>query len=327
MFFRKSGGKPYRRVYGNDQKQKIKGQDMVVDQPGNVSARIRLLGRKDSCVYLLDGKDEYALLGGGMVTIVPEVIQQLEAYRIDEKKIKRIVILHSHFDHCGIVPFFKRRWPWIRVMASQRAKELLADAKVNKTIESLNRMLITGEGLDAVAADLGYEFSGIMVDTVVKGNELIPCGDLSMEVIEVPGHSSCSIAIYVQKEKALFASDAGGIPFGRRIFTAANSNFDRYQESLEKMSKFNTEIYLAEHFGALIGEDCRGFFEKSMASAAQTRKLLEASLAHTGSVEKSTEEITAKMTAGITDGLLPKELIAMVIGQMLSYLYKQQRQN
>ncbi|MDX2498189.1 MAG: MBL fold metallo-hydrolase, partial [Desulfobacterales bacterium] len=98
---------------------------MIIDHPGNVTERILLLGEKTSCVYLLKGKGEYAILGGGMTYIVPDVIRQLQEFNIEEKKIKQMVILHSHFDHCGIVPFFKRRWPWIKITASARAKELL----------------------------------------------------------------------------------------------------------------------------------------------------------------------------------------------------------
>ena len=85
---------------------------MVIIQPGSVTNRILLLGRKESCVYLLKGDEELALIGGGMVHIVPDVIKQLQNFRIPEDKIKRIIILHAHFDHCGIVAFFKKRWPW-----------------------------------------------------------------------------------------------------------------------------------------------------------------------------------------------------------------------
>ena len=93
---------------------------MIIDKPGKVTDRIFLLGRKESCVYILKGKEEYALLGGGTAYIVPEVVEQLKEFAIAEHKIKRIVILHSHFDHCGIVPFFKKRWPWAKVTASSR---------------------------------------------------------------------------------------------------------------------------------------------------------------------------------------------------------------
>ncbi|RLC31132.1 MAG: hypothetical protein DRH32_04710, partial [Deltaproteobacteria bacterium] len=80
---------------------------MFIDRPGKITERILFLGRREACVYLLKGRGEYALIGGGMAYIVPEILDQLRIHDINEEKIRRIIILHSHFDHCGIVEFFK----------------------------------------------------------------------------------------------------------------------------------------------------------------------------------------------------------------------------
>ena len=296
---------------------------MIIDRPGKVTDRILLIGRKESCVYILKGEEEYALLGGGTAYIVPEVVEQLKEFAIAEQKIKRIVILHSHFDHCGIVPFFKKRWPWAKVTASSRAKDLLSDPKVIENIDYLNKALIAEHGREKEGEDLGLEFSGIDVEEVVKGGDILSCGDLSMEVIDVPGHSSCSVAVYVSGERAMFGSDAGGVPLGDQVFTSANSNFDKYQESLEKMAGYENEVYLAEHFGARTGDDGRGYLEKAMEAAIKTRGILEASYARTRDVKKSTEEVTDRLMTMLPDGFMPRDIIAMVAGQMLRYIARQ----
>ncbi len=293
---------------------------MIIEKPGFVTDRILFLGRKESCVYLLIGSEEFALLGGGLTYIVPDIIKQMKRVKIEEKKIKRIIILHSHFDHCGIVPFFKRRWPWASITASQRAKELLDKPEVMESISSLNKILLTEHGLEQPDKDIEIELDRINIDDVVKEGDILSCDDLSMEVMEVPGHSSCSIAIYVPQEKAMFASDAGGIPIGDRIFTAANSNFDKYQESLQKMARYEIEVYLTEHFGARTGSDGRRFLQKSMDAAMETRSILEASYAKTKDIEKSTTEITDTVMEWVPEGFMPKEIISMVIGQMIRFV-------
>jgi len=293
---------------------------MIIETPGVVTDRILLLGRKASCVYLLKGKSECALLGGGTAYIVPDMIRQLKDFNIDEKKINRIVILHSHFDHCGTVPFFKRRWPWVRIAASARAKELLARPGVVQSISSLNQLLLAEHGLEKLAKDMGIEFDGIHVDDVVKGNDVLACGDLSMEMIDVPGHSSCSIAVYVPQEKAMFASDAGGIPFGDQIFTAANSNFDTYQESLQRMAGYEIGVHLAEHYGARTGNDGRNFLKKSIDAAKETRMILEASYARTKDIEMSTQEVTDRVLRWMPEDFMPREIIAVVVGQMVKFI-------
>ncbi len=296
---------------------------MVITRPGLVTDRILLLGTKESSVYVLKGKDEYAFLGGGMIHIVPEVIEQLNVFKIKEEKIKRIIILHSHFDHCGVVPFLKKRWPWAKITASQRAKELLADPKVIETIAFMNQALLQEKKRENQAEDLGLEFSGIDVEDVVSDGDILSCDDLSVEIIEVPGHSSCSIAAYVPREKAMFASDAGGIPFGDKIFTCANSNFDKYQQSLIKMSNYTIDAYLAEHYGARTGLDASSFLQKSIDSAIEARGILETSYAQTKDVKKSTEEITDMLMENAPDDFLPRDIIGLVVGQMLRYISRQ----
>jgi glyoxylase-like metal-dependent hydrolase (beta-lactamase superfamily II) len=293
---------------------------MIKEKPGFVTDRILLLGRKESCVYLLKGNGEYALLGGGTAYIIPDIVHQLKEFRIEEKKISQMIILHSHFDHCGIIPFLKTRWPWAKISASARAKELLAKSEVIKNISSLNQLLLVEHGLEKLSGDLRIEFDGIQVDRVVKGDDVLVCGDLSMEVIDVPGHSSCSIAVYVPQEKAMFASDAGGIPFGDRIFAAGNSNFDKYQESLRKMAGYEIGVYLAEHFGARIGSDAMHFLERSMNAAEKFRKVLEASYEKTKDFEMSTQEVTDGILSWMPKGFMPREIITIMVRQMIRFI-------
>jgi len=302
---------------------KVKEKNVVIEKPGKVTDRIFLLGRRESSIYLLKGEAEYAILGGGMAYVVPEVMEQIKTFKIEEKKIRRIIILHSHFDHCGMVPFFKKHWPWAKIIASQRAKDLLSDPRVAESIRSFNQELLIEYDRENQAKKLGFEFSGIAIEEVVKEGDVLACGDLLLEVLEVPGHSSCSIAVYVPREKAMFASDAGGVPFGDHIFTAANSNFDKYQKSLERMAGYEIDVLLAEHFGARTNDDARGYMKKSMASAAKTRNLLEESYARTKDIEKSTEEITDRFMAEVPHNFLSREVFALVINQMLKYISRQ----
>ena len=296
---------------------------MVIDKPGKVTDRIFLLGTKESCVYLLMGRNAYTILGGGAAYITPEVLKQLKDFRIEEKKIQRLIILHSHFDHCGMVPFLKKRWPWVEITASARAKELLLSPKIVESIHALNQVLLTEHGKEELANEMGIEFSGVDVERIVKEGDVVVCGDLNMEIIETPGHSSCSIAVYVSKEKAMFASDAGGIPIGSQVFTAANSNFDQYQQSIQKLAEYDIDVYLAEHYGALIGAHGRNYLYKSMDAARETRRTMEASLERTLDVKKSTEEMTDMFMALVPEDFMPRDIIAVVAAQMLRYIAKQ----
>ncbi len=295
---------------------------MIITQPGVVTPRITFLGRYESCVYLVQGKDESVLLGGGMAHIVPDLIQQLKDFKIDEQRIRRICILHSHFDHCGAVPFLKKRWPWATVTASVRANELLSKPNIAASIGQMNRKAVSQRGLDQEAEKLGIPFTDIEVEETIGEGDVLACGDLRLEVIETPGHSSCSIALYLPAEKALFASDAVGLRHKGVYQPTPNSNYDQYQQSLDRLAGYEVEVLLLEHFGASLGEDARCYIPNAIEAAQKTRQLLEETYKKTRDVEKCTQEITSLFLKRSTDSFLSEEVRALVAGQMVRYIAK-----
>lgn len=293
---------------------------MAINPPGQIGEGILLLGRKESCLYLVKGEGEYALLGGGMAHVLPDVLEQLRTFGIEEQRISRIIILHSHFDHCGLVPCLKERWPWAVITASEKARSLLCQPRVIEMGAAMNQDVLDLYGCWQKVQELGYHFSAIEVEELIRGGDILDCGGLSLEVLDTPGHSSCSVALYLSAEKAMFGSDAAGIPLGEDVLTAANSDFDKYQESLDRMAGYEINIYLAEHFGARIGEEARSFLERSIASARETRAMMEESLARTGNVEASTKAITDTLMEKSPPDFFHRGITETVVRQMLKYL-------
>lgn len=293
---------------------------MIIKDPGKVTDRITLLGRDESCVYLVDGGDEAALLGGGMAYIIPDVEKQIEDFKIDVKKIRRLVIHHSHFDHVGVIPYFKKKWPWATITASETAGKQLVRPKVVEVIAGLNLAILNDKGMGGRADELGVNVDSIIVDETMGDGDQALLGDLTLQFLYVPGHSSCSMAVYIPEEKALSASDAGGIPYGDYVFAAANSNFDLYQQSLEKMAELDVNVHMAEHYGALTEEDGRGYMKKAIESAAATRRLIEDVYAKTKDEARTTGEIIEVMEKEAAGYFLPKEIMSMVVGQMTRFI-------
>jgi glyoxylase-like metal-dependent hydrolase (beta-lactamase superfamily II) len=294
---------------------------MWIKEPGWITDTILFLGREESCVYLIKG-DEYTIIGGGMAHIIPDVLEQLKRFDIEESKITRLLILHTHFDHVGIVSFFQRRWPHLRVVSSARGKSLLEEERVKETIRNMSRGLVSMHGMDKALEEIGVGFDDIVVDETVTGGDRVVWGGVEIEIIDAPGHSSCSIGAYLPAEKALFASDAGGIPYGGRVFASGNSNFTQFQESLERFATYDVEIHLAEHYGAFTGEDGRKFMARSIESAKETRALLESSYRKTGDIEASTAEITDVFMDAAAGYFLPRPVMEMVVRQMMKHIAK-----
>jgi len=241
--------------------------------PQRIHPQIEFLGAPEMCVYLLKGK-EYMIVEGGMSYIVPSMLRQLREREIDPSRITRILLLHSHFDHCGIVPFFKRMIPRLKVVGSKRSQELYRKEKVVQFIRARNREMLEALKMDKEAAELNLDFDQIAVDEAVGEGDVIDLGEgMRVRIIEMPGHSSCSIAAYVESLKALFPSDAGGIPGeGEEIFSSGNEDYLLYQKSLEKLRPLEVEIFGAARNGAIVGKAAREFIPRSIEAAEKMRQ-------------------------------------------------------
>ena len=290
---------------------------MIIEQPGKVTATITMLGRKENCVYLVDGGDACAILGGGLTALIPDIEAQLAALAVDPDSIKSLVILHSHFDHCGMVPYFKTKWPWLEIVASERARAILSSPKALANIEAFNRRHLQETLPHVDPEDMCIAGFTIEVDRVVGEGDDLNCGNVNLQVLETPGHSTCSISLYMPAEKAVFVSDAVGIALDDTILTTANSNFDQYMQSLEKLFALNPEIILSEHRGGRTAADCRKFMPACRQAARDMRALVEESFVRTGDIEKSTDEITDSFMASAPTGMLPPWVVKLVVGSMV----------
>ena len=194
---------------------------MVIDQPGNVTDKIILLGRRESCVYLLKGQNEYALLGGGMVTIVPDMLEQIEAFKIDENKIRRMIILHNHL--------------------SKVSREFVEAYGTGNTViswyEGGREAWIAAGGTDKVSA-----FPSVIVDVpehVIP--ERLGANDQTLPEVSVPAHQA---TVRIPRDLAdvqahldnLNKRLAGSAAAGRPVPPLTLGGIDRSQEVVARMS-------------------------------------------------------------------------------------------
>jgi glyoxylase-like metal-dependent hydrolase (beta-lactamase superfamily II) len=273
-------------------------------------------------MYLVDGGDESMLVEGGMAYVAPDILRQVDEFGIDGGKIKRLVILHAHFDHCGLIPFLKKLWPWATVSGSARAKELLSDPEVTRRIAELNQAVIVRARLEDQARDLGFTFTRVDVEETLAGGDAIACGDVTAEIIDVPGHSSCSIAMYMPQERALFVSDALGVRYRDFYMPTGNSNYDLYEASLEKLAEYDADLVLTGHYGGAAGKEARALLLDSIEDSKRARALLETTYKRTRDRKKSVEELVDLFMKQAPDNFLSRDVFTVIMGQTMRFIAK-----
>ncbi len=287
---------------------------------GKVLDNLWYLGRKESGVYLLEGSDSSMIISGGISNIVPDILRQFEEFGIDERPIDKLLILHAHFDHIGIVPFFKRRYPNLQIYASQRAWEILHMEKAIDTINAFSKVTAEKMGDGDVIASYDLDWRNDMEGITVGEGDSIDLGNLPLSIMETPGHSSCSISAYAPKIKALFPSDSGGIPYKDRIITSGNSNYTMFQQSLEKLKPLEVECFCADHYGYVTGEEARRFVGQAGVEAKKFRKLMESVYRRTGDIDTAAKRMVSAVIASDPDYFLAPEILESIYRQMLKHI-------
>jgi glyoxylase-like metal-dependent hydrolase (beta-lactamase superfamily II) len=290
---------------------------------GKIADGLWYLGREEAGVYLLEGRDCSMMINGALSHILPDVLKQMDDFKLDARKIGKFLILHSHFDHAGIVPYFKRQYPRIEVCASEAAWKIF---KMPKAIEVMNTFSrLVAEQVHAAEALAGYDtqWRDDVTGTVVSGGDRIDLGGVSVSIIDTPGHTYCSISAYEPVMKALFASDAVGIPYKETIFPSMNTNIDQFQESLEKLKAYPVDYLCADHYGYVTGDEAGKFIELTMVESRKLKKELEDSYhRHGGDVEAAARALNGAFYGENPDYFIAPDIMEGVFKQMVKYIQK-----
>jgi len=284
---------------------------MLIREPRKITDRIDFLGTHKNCLYLLKGR-EAMIIGGGMSWTAPSLEKQFSIMNFDLNRIKYLVIPHSHFDHCGAVPYLERKFPQIHILASAYSKEVFSKGKAVNFIANHNKEMIEKLGLHDEYERLNLQFNGIYVDRVVGENDIIDLGDgIEAHFIEVPGHTKCCIATYVPKLKAIFPSDAVPHPTddgSELCFPSPQYDFPLYMESLNKLSAYEVEICGFDHHGVLVGEQAKKVLQQGLEQAKKFKNYIIEQYQQIGDLDEVAQKLASWSLEKNKFGFLSLEL-------------------
>jgi glyoxylase-like metal-dependent hydrolase (beta-lactamase superfamily II) len=188
---------------------------------------------ENNCNTYLIHREKTVLIDPGHSRHVERLFRQMEEDGISSEKIDVILVTHSHPDHFeGLEAFLDK--PVKIAMSREEERYLLESGKL------LFEMM-------------GGPLPKFRIDFYLKEGEL-HLGKEILNIYSTPGHSPGSLSIYWPERKILFTGDViffGGI--GRTDFLEGNSK--RLMESIERLSRLETEILLPGHGEMVIGRE------------------------------------------------------------------------
>jgi len=182
--------------------------------------------------YVIKG-EKTVLIDPGHSHHLDHLFNQMEKDGISPEEIELVIITHSHPDHFeGLEAFLDK------------------SVKITMSREEERYLLENGKLLFEM---MGQPLPKFRIDFYLREGEL-HLGKEVFNIYSTPGHSPGSLSIHWPERKTLFTGDVifyGGI--GRTDFHEGNSK--QLMESIERLSRLDTEILLPGHGETVMGRD------------------------------------------------------------------------
>jgi glyoxylase-like metal-dependent hydrolase (beta-lactamase superfamily II) len=194
---------------------------------GSGQAGFSLTDDDDCHVYLLDGGEECALIDAGGGRGIDAILANIEGDGLSPGRVRALLLTHAHADHAAGAAGLRERLG-LRVVASPVAARYLREGD--------ERAISLAEAKRAGIYPADFRFSPCPVDAEVADGATVRVGDLTLEVIDTPGHASGHVAYVLRRagQVDVFCGDA--VFFGGRILLQATWDCS-VQESVRSVER------------------------------------------------------------------------------------------
>lgn len=231
--------------------------------PYQLTENIYVLGNSYFFTYLVKG-EPCALIDLNVSGSLPLIREQLHTLGVSPEEIGYLVILHAHFDHIGLIPYFQRLSPGVKVIGSAKACEVLLKPKIVANMwqtdvwasQFLQEMGIFKE----IPSFIPYQ--ALCVDVVVKDGERFSLGKTEIEFLATLGHSPCSLSAYFPAEKAALISDVLGFYIAEEniVVPAFSQSVRNCLDAVARLNSLELEALGTGHWSVVTGQDNIRYF-------------------------------------------------------------------
>ena len=230
--------------------------------------------------YLVTTPERTLLFDSGFAYAAPALVDEVEAL-LDGRQLNYHFLSHSHYDHASGSVWVKKRWSQVKVLGSAHAARVFERPGARKTICSLNieaakEALAQGRISAELASTVEYALlEKFSVDETVDGSSIIDLGGITLEVLEAPGHTRCSLMLWCPDERLLFGSESLGVMLDKDIVSPAC--LTGYHDSLDSIAMaqaLKPEHILVCHRQVISGEEATCYLINAQLWAERTARFI-----------------------------------------------------
>lgn len=207
----------------------VKDIDFTPGVPDRVLPCVRRVIADNPGPFTYTGTGTY-IIGDGEVAVIdpgPDDAAHLDALvaALEGERVTRILITHTHRDHCGGARKFAER--------------------AGAPILGYGPHPVRAKKHDAPALDEGGDRT-FAPDEIIADGAVIEGPDWRLEALHTPGHLSNHLCFALPQEKALFTGDHM-MGWATTVVAPPDGDMDAYLKSLDLLLARDDEIYLPTH--------------------------------------------------------------------------------
>lgn len=234
----------------------------------NVHEIKSLFGDRYLQQYLFVGERIVLLDAGVLSTPESAIFPYMEKIGIPPQRLSLVIAMHADGDHHGGLAAIRDASAATHLACHADDRTLIEDPE--RLYQDRYNFLCQGHGLGFGREGMVHSPRSCRIDVHLSAEETLRLSpDWSLKVWHVPGHSAGHLAVYDEKHRAAFTSDAvqsGGYPTttGRMAFGPTYYTVEAYLASIEFLERQPIEHLLTGHWPAMhTNEDARKFLRTS----------------------------------------------------------------
>lgn len=252
--------------------------------------------------YLLTTDKSAVVIDAGYGFCADKTVENIRA-ELGDRKLEHIILTHSHYDHVLGSPVISQAFPNAKIYAHPRTKQIFTKTNAKRVMEEMNQAAAKDRGNTAPSGCT----ENLHVDETVNEGDIIKVRDMTIRVIETPGHTNCSISLFIEEDKFLIAGETLGVALDfPQIVPTFITSYEDTIDSLRKAKSYDPEKLLLPHGYVINGSDVDIYFENAEREATNIYDIVKESYKKSCSVEEIVEQLKSIYYKGTFEKYQPE---------------------
>lgn len=239
---------------------------------------------------------------------------------LGSRPLDYIFLTHSHYDHALGSAYVLKRYPSVKIVAGEYAAKIFAKPTAKAVMRDLDKKFAAKCGV--------FEYEDLIdelkVDITVNDGDIIHAGDMQFRVINLPGHTKCSIGFYMPENKLLLSCETlGGIGGRNIVIPSYLVGYQMTMDSIEKAALLDINNILIPHYGLLNKDETKTYLTICKTSAYENAENIAKLMRQGKTDEEIAKYFKAKFYTDEVKAYYPKDAMELNTKIMINLIRKE----